>query len=519
MNIARGLKTLYQEPAPYQLLALFLRGVGAIYFISYISMLLQIRGLIGQQGIFPANQLAQLTGAHLPNWLVTHDWPLLATILISLVLSILVMRGSRNFWVLAGLWSIRLLFFFWANYFFANIWDRLLAEVGFLAIFLCRLDDAPVASLWVLRFLFFRVVFSMGWVKLTSSAPAWLNLTFIRDFYQNQPSPSWISWYLYQAPTWLIQIQSALVLLIEGPLAFFILLPYRLRVLRLFYFGIHGLFQLMIFLSGDFGYFQPLMLVLSITLLDETLIHALLKMPIQKTKAITRSVRMTLITLYTSLTFVSSFWLVHIVTRPQLSFAFVDHMWVHSRQRYIPTVFRDALFFLDRLKISSTYDLFSHLPPHRFEIQISGSHDGQTWRDYDFHYKPGRTDQAPRWSTPYLFRLDQWMFNQAYAEAYPDVVANLAFFNLPWFPRFLQGLLEARPGVISLLPKNSFFDHPPTKIRADLYEYHFTSYEERRQTGQWWSRQFVKEVLRLQKGQPLPDDPRWSIRAEILRAD
>src|ERR1700722_13414125 len=42
---------------------LFLRGLGCIYFSAFFSLVFQIRGLIGPDGILPANQYLQ-TGAH-----------------------------------------------------------------------------------------------------------------------------------------------------------------------------------------------------------------------------------------------------------------------------------------------------------------------------------------------------------------------------------------------------------------------------------------------------------------------
>src|SRR5579872_1046169 len=38
---------------------LFLRALGAIYFSAFYSLLFQIRGLIGPQGILPANEYLQ----------------------------------------------------------------------------------------------------------------------------------------------------------------------------------------------------------------------------------------------------------------------------------------------------------------------------------------------------------------------------------------------------------------------------------------------------------------------------
>src|SRR5207245_727758 len=47
---------------------------------------------------------------------------------------------------------------------------------------------------------------------------------------------------------------------------------------------------------------------------------------------------------------------------------------------------------------------------------------------------------------------------------------------------------------------NRYRGHPPTFIRAQLYDYRFTTPEERKATGAWWSRRLVgaySPVVRL----------------------
>jgi len=61
----------------------------------------------------------------------------------------------------------------------------------------------------------------------------------------------------------------------------------------------------------------------------------------------------------------------------------------------------------------------------------------------------------------------------------------------PWFQAFLARLLEGSPAVLGLLQRNPFPGHPPTYIRAQLYDYRFTTPEERNATGAWWTRRLV----------------------------
>ena len=58
-----------------------------------------------------------------------------------------------------------------------------------------------------------------------------------------------------------------------------------------------------------------------------------------------------------------------------------------------------------------------------------------------------------------------------------------------WFVGFVLRLLQGSPEVLRLLEKDPFPEHPPRYIRAMIYDYSFTTWEERRKTGAWWKRE------------------------------
>jgi len=60
--------------------------------------------------------------------------------------------------------------------------------------------------------------------------------------------------------------------------------------------------------------------------------------------------------------------------------------------------------------------------------------------------------------------------------------------DYPWFVNFVAKLLEGDSATLSLLRTNPFPDKPPHYVRALLYEYHFTTPQERKRTGTWWKR-------------------------------
>jgi len=61
--------------------------------------------------------------------------------------------------------------------------------------------------------------------------------------------------------------------------------------------------------------------------------------------------------------------------------------------------------------------------------------------------------------------------------------------NNPWFVNFMFRLLQGSHEVVVLLGNNPFPKAPPRYLRAQVYEYRFTTWEERRQTGAWWHRE------------------------------
>ena len=47
------------------------------------------------------------------------------------------------------------------------------------------------------------------------------------------------------------------------------------------------------------------------------------------------------------------------------------------------------------------------------------------------------------------------------------------------------------PDVLSLFKSNPFPQMPPRYVRAVLWQYWFTSMEEKRRTGNWWRRKLL----------------------------
>jgi lipase maturation factor 1 len=150
-----------------------------------------------------------------------------------------------------------------------------------------------------------------------------------------------------------------------------------------------------------------------------------------------------------------------------------------------PEILRSAIARTSPFGLVNEYGLFATMTTTRPEISIEGSNDGVDWAPYVFRYKPGPPNRAPGWVAPSQPRLDWQMWFAALGN----------YRENPWLIRFMQRLLEGSVPVLDLIEENPFGGKPPQYIRAMVYDYRFTNFDERRQTGNWWKRELKGEYF------------------------
>lgn len=131
--------------------------------------------------------------------------------------------------------------------------------------------------------------------------------------------------------------------------------------------------------------------------------------------------------------------------------------------------------------IANRYGIFAVMTTTRYEVVVEASNDSKEWKEYSFRHKPSELSRRPRRISPYQPRLD-W---QAWFLPFQR------FDEQEWFHSFLAHLLKGTPEVLALIRHNPFPDSPPKVIRVMMYVYEFTSFKEKRETGNWWKRRFV----------------------------
>jgi lipase maturation factor len=143
-------------------------------------------------------------------------------------------------------------------------------------------------------------------------------------------------------------------------------------------------------------------------------------------------------------------------------------------------------FSFNPVHLVNTYGAFGSITRIRNEIVIEGTDDAvigpsTLWREYEFNGKPGDPTRRPRQIAPYHLRLDWLMWFAAMSS--PDAH--------DWFAPLLAKLLSGDRATLALLRSNPFPDRPPRFIRALYYEYRFTTPQEHRASGHWWTRELV----------------------------
>jgi len=174
-----------------------------------------------------------------------------------------------------------------------------------------------------------------------------------------------------------------------------------------------------------------------------------------------------------------------------------------SRRQIMNTVY-------NRFHFVGTYGAFGGVTRGRYEIVIEGTPEtvitaSTKWREYEFQGKPGDPSRMPPQIAPYHLRLDWLMWFAAMG----------SYHRHRWFIHLIAKLLQGDEAVIGLLKSNPFPDQPPRFIRAQLYLYRFSSWQERRKFGLWWIRElsgsyFPAVSLQSPALQMLLRQMRWS---------
>ena len=478
---------------------LFLRTLALIYFSAFYSLLFQIRGLIGPDGILPAGNYLQAVAQSLGHWRVWYAptvlWWSSGTVMlqalcwVGLVASVLLVMNLWARGMLLVCFVCFLSFVSAAQDFSGYQSDGMLLEAGFIALFftapglrpgLGRAHPASRASLFLLQWEWFRIYFESGAVKLLSGDPQWRNFTAMDEYYQNGPLPTWIGWYVQHLPHWFHAGTVYATLALELGLVWMLFLPRRWKIVCFF---IVTPWQIGVILTANYTFLNYLVLVLGFLLLDDRFVLGLV--PIKwRARLVSTSNEAGVappwrqwpewfervwnpVKLSASAVLLS--WIFYVTTS--------ELIWMFARVP-LPT---SPVAALEPFRIANRYGLFAVMTRGRYEIEFQGSADGQNWVAYPFRYKPQELNKPPGIYAPYQPRFDWnlWFASLGEWREYPIV------------PNTEVRLLSNDKDVLELFAGNPFSREPPRQIRAVLWQYWFTTLDEKRRAGAWWRRQML----------------------------
>jgi lipase maturation factor 1 len=455
------------RPATYEAIEwLFLRSLAVIYLVAFVSLGVQVRGLIGSRGILPVGSYLDAAGEALGGrawvavptlfWIAHGDSVLMLSCVAGAGIAVALILGFFERTCLVVLFVLYLSLCSVGQDFLSFQWDMLLLEAGFLAIFL----GSSRLVVWLFRVLVFRLMFSSGAVKLLSGDPAWRSLRALQFHYFTQPIPTPLAWYFEQLPAWFHKYSTVGVFAIELAVPFLVFMPRRVRM-----FGAACLIslQVLILTTGNYAFFNWLSIALCLFLFDDAALPSWL--PLRRGRVTTRRVAIAVAVVVIGLG----------VLQMLATFG-----------RPLHGVGAAVLGLAAPFGIVNSYGLFAVMTTTRDEIAVQGSNDGVNWMDYQFKYKAGPLNRRPPWVAPHQPRLDWQMWFAALG----------AYQNNPWFVNFMVRLLEGSPEVLKLLDKNPFPEAPPRYVRAVTSSYRFTNWTERRATGNWWKAEAGGEYLR-----------------------
>ncbi|RUP00993.1 MAG: lipase maturation factor family protein [Mycobacterium sp.] len=453
----------------YRLGALVLeRGVAAIYLVAFVAAARQFRALIGERGMLPVPvHLAKRSFWRAPSIFHLRYSDRLfagvawfgAAVAAATVggLDLVPLWAAVAMW--ATLWVLYLSIVNVGQVWYGFGWESLLLETGFLMIFLGNAQVAPpVLTLWLVRWLLFRVEFGAGLIKMRGDS-CWRDLSCLDYHHETQPMPGPLSWFFHHLPRPLHRIEVAGNHFAQLVVPFGLFAPQPFASIAA---AVIVVTQLWLVASGNFAWLNWLTIFLAFSAVDvgsvAVLVHvgAFGAVPNPPVWFVVPVIAVT------ALMLVLSYWPVRNMLSPgqRMNMSF------------------------NAFHLCNTYGAFGSISRIRQEVVIEGTSDAgaeTAWQEYEFKGKPTALRRLPRQFAPYHLRLDWLMWFAAISPGYA----------LAWMTAFLHRLLRNDPETLKLLRRNPFPDSPPRYVRAQLYRYRFTTPAELRRDHAWWHRTLI----------------------------
>jgi hypothetical protein len=451
------------------------RGIAATYLVAFLSTIGQFRVLLGENGLQPAPTFIRRMGGRISPTLFRRRYSDRLLLTVAGVGALVAASLVAGLVQLAPSWATMAAFVLvWLLYlsivdigqtFYAFGWESLLLESGFAAAFLGSNEQAPpIVMIVFVRWLVFRLEFGAGMIKLRGDR-SWRDLTALYYHHETQPMPGPLSWFFHHLPPWFHRVEVLGNHFAQLIVPFFLFAPQPVASVAA---AIVILTQLWLVASGNFAWLNVLTIVLAFSAVSDPVAHAVIPtMPAHTDHVVT------------------PIWFFVVICTVGL--LLLGLSWQPLRNLFSRRQLMNASF--NRWHLVNAYGAFGSVTKERYEVVIEAtdSTDRVTavWREYEFKGKPGDPHHWPRQVAPYHLRLDWLMWFLALGSRGED-----------WFYPLLQKLLEADPATLRMLRSAPFGSERPAMVRASLYLYRFSSWQELRRDHVWWVRERVAELVR-----------------------
>jgi hypothetical protein len=474
--------------------AVLLRMLGAVYFVAFMTAVIQLVPLIGSVGLTPVDAFLTRVAAaqggraeaawELPSlfWIDHSDAALRGVAITGAVVSLLVVLGLENAFAFLLLWVLYLSIVAVGQRWYSFGWETQLCETGFIAVFWCPWLDARPGStrsppsrvpLWLYRWLIARIMLGAGLIKLRGDA-CWTELTCLETHFETQPIPNPLSPWFHALPDALLAGGVLFNHVAELIVPLFVFGPRRARHIA---GGIIVAFQLTLILSGNLSFLNWLTIVPAIACFDDQLLRKLLPRRLrarfgdEPEPPPRPGVR----------------WANYIFAAVVVWFSLPVVANLIGREQAMNRSY-------NRFALVNTYGAFGSVGEQRLELIIEGTRAADprdpeaSWQAYEFECKPGAVDRRPCWITPYHLRLDWLAWFAALEVQYSGGLRRE-----DWMLHLIYELLHGDEVARELLDedRSPFADAPPRWIRVEVYEYRFAPPT----ADVVWEREWVGELI------------------------
>ncbi|AWB87766.1 lipase maturation factor family protein [Mycetocola zhujimingii] len=451
------------------------RGIAALYLIAFISAANQFPALLGERGLAPAPWfLSRVTFRQSPS---LFHWKYSDSFLLGIASA----GAGLSATLVVGLpqqgppWLPMVAFLLlWVGYlsivnigqtFYGFGWESLLCEAGFIVAFLGSDEIAPPLLVIIfLRWLVFRLEFGAGMIKMRGGSE-WRDLTALTYHHETQPMPNPVSWYAHHLPRWFHKGEVLGSHFTQLVVPFFLFAPQPVASVAAL---IIILTQLWLVFTGNFAWLNWITIVLAFSAVSDEAVQAVFPALVLDAEQPETPLWFVVVVIAVTAFLVVLSW------RP-LANLFARHQLMNAS--------------FNRYHLVNAYGAFGTVTKVRLEVIVEGctdEHPGpdSEWLAYEFKGKPGDVNRMPPQIAPYHLRLDWLMWFLALGA--PDN---------RWFQMLIVRLLAGDYRMVRLLGANPFPMAPPRWIRARVFRYRYSTPEEKRRTGAWWSRTLVGTLV------------------------